>query len=56
MVSLNEAFTLFLYFYAVFTPIMTLLMFSYIKSLEKDIQTLREELFYVKRKINGFKD
>jgi len=56
MVSLGEAFTLFLYYYAVFTPVSILLMLSYIRSLERDIQILREELFYVKRKLNGFKD
>jgi len=54
--SLGEAFTLFLYFYAVFTPISILLLVSKIKRLERQIEDLTIELIKTKRKMEGKND
>jgi len=49
MVSLGEALTIFLYFYAVFTPISFFLFEGRIERLEKTIEELTVELIKLKR-------
>jgi hypothetical protein len=49
MVSLSESFTLFLYFYAVFTPVSFFLFESRLERLEKTIEELTVELIKLKR-------
>jgi len=51
MVTLAQSFLYFLVFYAIYTPVSTLLLFHYIKDMERELQMHREELFKVKRKI-----
>jgi hypothetical protein len=56
MVSLVEVFTIFLYFYAVFTPVSFFLFESRIEKLENEVKELTLELIRLKRKINGKDD
>jgi len=51
MVTLVEAFTLFLLFYLVFTPIMFFLFESRIQQLEREVEEVTLELIRLRREL-----